>query len=141
MQLEIAPSFSKVCGVLLAYSPAVSYNGNLFLCYTLGSLFTFPDVAVHIDMLAVVADWLHTDLSSMYGTQGPEQLGPFGQTPWLKGLCPYFIGARQMIVFNMYPAGKTVEKYFFNIPSQTKIRFQNLRKAKFSFSIKSRGKA
>ena len=61
-------------------------------------------MSVHADLLGEATNWLRSDPGSVYGTQGPRQLGTLVQTPVDERTLfffyfLFFMVARQMTVF------------------------------------------
>lgn len=120
VQLERTWSTSKVCGVLSACSWTVSCNGNFFPYCSLCPLLTFPAVAVHADVLAVVADWLPTDSAARMAHKVQGRWSPLARHLWLREFCPIFFKDRCQTsdCFPYVSWWETVEKYFLYVPSQ-----------------------
>lgn len=120
VQLGRTWATSTVCGVLSACSSTVSCNGSLFPYCSSGPLLTFPAVAVHADVLAVVADWLPTDSGRTYGTQGPGPLEPLGQTPLAERVLSNFFKkyVSDKWLFSICVMVRNCWKVLFNVPSQ-----------------------
>lgn len=135
VQLERTWSTSKVCGVLSACSWTVSCNGSLFPYCSLCPLLTFPAVAVHADVLAVVADWLPTDSGSTYHTRSRAVGAPWPDTSGCESFVQLFlkIGVRQVTVFHMCHGEKLLKSTSLTYHPKFKTRFQYLRGTKLPF--------